>query len=239
VNARWVAAIALVCLGCGETGQEEVTFAAMGAGTRPEPFSAGEWTVSLDVADVAFGPAYFCASAAADAELCETAVVEYADAGVVDALDPDPRPLGEIRGATGAVRSATFDYGVSWSMVGARPRPSDAAPSGHSAVFEGTAEKGGESVRFRAFVDVAPLRQGTFSVVAAPARHQVTPHDAALTVRMDPATWWSEVDFDPLAATGDDPVTVSAGQPAHDAVVFGMTSRDVPRFEWTLPEDPR
>jgi hypothetical protein len=239
ITGRAGAVLALFCAACGETGQDEVAFDATGAGVTPEPFAAGEWTVTLDVAKVAFGPAYFCASAAADAELCATAVVEYADTGVVDATDPAPQPLGEIHGATGAVRSATFDYGLSWPAVAARPRASTGAPSGHSAVFEGSAVKDAVTVHFRAFIDVLPLRAATFSVVAAPARHDVTTRDAALTVRLDPTAWWAEVDFDALAAAGEDPAVVRAGDPAHDTVLFGMTSRALPAFEWTPADHGR
>ena len=49
-------------------------------------------------ADVAIGPVYFCATAAASPDLCDVAVAELTDVVVADALVVDPAPLAEITG---------------------------------------------------------------------------------------------------------------------------------------------
>ena len=76
MNRRTLLAAALLaslsaCV--ADTGQSTVTLPISAEGTAPAPFVADGWTVTLAKAELAFGAAYFCATAAADARLCETA----------------------------------------------------------------------------------------------------------------------------------------------------------------------
>src|SRR5262245_36883458 len=100
--------------GCGSTGQESVSYPIVGRGQAAEPFLVDGWEVTLTSARVGVGPIYFCATEGASSELCPIALGEFADAAVIDALDPTPRTLGRIDGFVGEIRSATYDFAYSW-----------------------------------------------------------------------------------------------------------------------------
>lgn len=222
--------------GCGgSTGQRELSFAVAGAGEQPAPFAVNGWQVTLSKADVAFGPAYFCATAAASSDLCPTAVAQFAQSALINALDASAQPLGVGDGQTGTLRSATYDFGFSWFPTQRQPTASDRAPRGHSAVFEGQAEKAGRVVRFVAEVDIVPRVQGTRAVQGAPTVFELLADDSALDVVVRPREWWSAVDFDELALSADDPVVVKPGSRAYEALVFAMTAAFPPQFSWSNP----
>jgi hypothetical protein len=89
-------AAALEVSGCGNTGPAPVSYPvyATGDALAAQGFVVGNWTVTLQVAQVGFGPAYFCATASASGDLCPAAVEEFHDVATVDALDPSPQLLG-------------------------------------------------------------------------------------------------------------------------------------------------
>lgn len=221
-----------VLAGCGSTGLEEIAYPAYGQGVQPAPFRAGDWDVTLEVAQVGFGPAYFCATAAASADLCPAAVAELATTATVNALDPAAQPLGEVTGVTGTVRSATYDFAVAWLAGQAQPKALSGAPGGHSARFEGRASRGAVSFRFVADVDVLPPIEGSRAVQGARVTAEVRSSRARLDVSLHPDAWWAGVDFAELEAQGGDPVVVRPGSRAYSALVFGMTSTAAPRLEW-------
>ena len=66
---------------CSGTGQPEVAYQAFAAAKAPATIQAGDWSVTLDEASVAFGPVYFCAASSGSADLCETAVGELTEIG--------------------------------------------------------------------------------------------------------------------------------------------------------------
>ncbi|MCA9603607.1 MAG: hypothetical protein KC417_16355, partial [Myxococcales bacterium] len=133
---------------CGDTGQTHVTAEVVGHGVGDTTFESAGWSVTLTRADVAFGPAYFCATTAADVDLCPAAVAETLDVGVVDGLSADLQPLGILEGDTQTVRSATYDFGITWLATEPAPLPAREAPGGHSARFLGTAVRGADSFDF-------------------------------------------------------------------------------------------
>jgi hypothetical protein len=218
--------------GCGTTGEPLVRAPAFAAGTQRAPFRVGEWTVTLEVARVGLGPFYFCGEKEAPPDVCPEVTAEIAASTTIDALDPTPQALGEVLGLPGEITVATFDFGVSWFTWQKAPAATPGAPGGHSARFEGRAVRGETTVRFVADVDVPPPERGARALVA-PAGVDLAGSDLRLDVRIDPHAWWSGVDFDALAQGGGDPVVVTPGSQAHEAVVEGMTSAAPPTFSWS------
>lgn len=219
--------------GCGETGQEEVSYPVFAAGTAPAPFIVGAYEVTLDVAQVGFGPVYFCATAAASSDLCPAALAEFASTATLDGVNDEAQQLGDVRGVTGEIRSATYDYAITWLSTQRNPTPAPGAPGGHSAHFEGRAVGGATEFRFVADVDVVPQLQGSRAVQGARVSANVQDSSVRLDVRFDPGAWWRSVDFSELEALGGDPVVVPAGSRAMNAVVIGMTATAPPTFEWS------
>lgn len=242
---RWLPFVLVLCSACGETAGEALSVPCFGRGDGETSFVRGAWQVTLERAEVAFGPLYFCAASVPSEELCESAVVELDRSVTIDALDTTPQPLRPLRGTTGVVRSALFDYGISWPLTFRSPRPSDAAPGGHSARFEGRATDGARTLVFTADVDVLPNAPGrlTSSVVT----EHTLDVQSRLDVTLSPSRWWQSVDFDALAASAfadvdpDDPEPTSSahiqeGSDAHGALVHELSAGARPRFVWS--EDP-
>lgn len=230
---------------CGSTGPTVFELPLRAHGAAPAAIQAGDWTVTLTRAELAFGPLYLCATAAASADLCEAAVAEFTAVAPVDALDPADQELGDLAVLPGEIRSAMFDYGVTWLPTESRPTAHDGAPGGRSARFAGTAVLGDISLEFTADLDLDPLRRGTRAVEGL----RLAPHrpDAGdrLDLDFEVAAWWAGVDFDALAALGPGPldldVLADQGGPdspaaaALDAVRFAMLAAP-PRLTWS-PEE--
>lgn len=234
---RYAVASFVLLAACGQTGQERVSFPVHGAGTGQASFDDEGWSVTIEQADVAFGPVYFCATPFADLDVCPQAEAEWLGTATVDALDDDPQMLGEASAITATVRSAMFDYGRSWLLTATMPRANEGAPRGHSAVMVARATRGDVELEVRASIDVDPAQAGQSAVIgAATGIHDIT-GDEALTVRFDPAAWWRRVDFDRLAAEddGDGVVELAPGDRAYDALVIAMTAGTLPSFEWVEP----
>lgn len=224
-----IALALLLALGpaCGSTGAEPFTYPAEAAGPGPGPHPLGDWQVTLTRADVAVGPVYFCATAAASPDLCDVAVAELLDPSVADALATTPEPLAEVTSLPGEIRSAMLDYGVSWF-----PTASDAAATtdlGHSAHLVGEAVRGDMSVSFDALVDVAPPTRGSPAVVGARAT-ALDEDPARLELELPVHAWLAGVDWDALAAAGPT-AEIRPGDAAHAAIVFAMTTQP-PVFLW-------
>ncbi len=209
--------LALLLTACGVTGQDSYPLRVEGTGTTTPPFvvparlpascaapcacDAGEWQVTLEQADVAFGPLYLCASERAEPDLCPESLAEMLEVGVIDALDPTPVLLGEGQAFTGRAQSAMWDYGRSWLFTQSVVRPDPRAPGGHSLVLRGTATKGPTSFRFAADVDVDASEAGLYGVQSAPVARDFTGPYESLSVRFDPGAWVSSIDFDAVACS--------------------------------------
>ena len=226
--------LSLCLLACGgSTGPGETSYPVVGRGEAAIPFDVKGWTVTLTIAELGFGPAYFCATAAASSDLCPVAVSEFAASGTVNALDPALQPLGTGGGQAGAVRSATFDYAWTWFPTQQQARPTAAAPRGHSAYFEGTAVKDAQTVHFVAGVDLAPRIQGTRAVEGVRVDATLDGEGLQLVVGVAPSPWWRNVDFDALALAGTDPVVIAAGSRAYESLVLALTASAPPSLIWT------
>ncbi|HJK95095.1 MAG TPA: hypothetical protein RMH85_23895 [Polyangiaceae bacterium LLY-WYZ-15_(1-7)] len=230
------AALLLLVACVADTGAGFVEVPVRVSGTELAPFEARDgWVVTLERADVAVGPFYFCAAEMAG-DLCETARGEMLESVVIDGLDPSAREVGAMLGIEGTVRSAMHDYGLSWELTETAPRATEGAEAlgGHSLVLAGVAERGEAQVRFEAAVDVVPNRAGVITVRRSLDTHELVEGDA-LEVRVDPRPWLEDVRFDLLAEKADEegePVAFEVDEQPWRAVVVGMTAGSRPELRW-------
>jgi hypothetical protein len=228
---------ALLCLlGCGDTGQAHVRIPAAARGTSRTELSVGDTRFSLTRAEVGFGPVYFCATEGAEVELCEVALAELLGTVTLDGLTGEERPFGELSATTGSVRSALFDYGISWLLTRSAPRANPGAPGGHSAILEGEAENDGGLLRFSAHIDIEPLSRGDAAVNARRTSVEISEQPGQrLIVRLDPYRWLERIDVGKLFALdtdGDGEVVLAPEDQAYQAIVLGMTNRAPLAFDW-------
>lgn len=232
-----LAPIFLCLLACGDTGQARVRIAAEARGAERTSITVGETRFTLTRADVAFGPAYFCATEGASVDLCQVALAELLETVTLDGLSPESQPLGQLSATTGSVRSALFDYGISWLLTRPAPRANPGAPSGHSAILEGEAENGDRVLRFSALIDIEPLSRGDAAVNARRTSAEISAGpEQRLIVSLDPYRWLERVDVEQLFALdadGDREVALAPEHQAYQAIVQGMTSRAPLEFAWT------
>ena len=73
------AASLLTLAGCSGTGQPEVAYQAFALPEAPGSLEAGDWTVTLDKATLAFGPVYFCASSSGSSADTVASTIPLAD----------------------------------------------------------------------------------------------------------------------------------------------------------------
>jgi hypothetical protein len=225
-----ILAISLLSACSGETGQPAVAFEAVAVAAGEKTFTIGDISISLDEANVAFGPAYFCASASGSATLCETAAGEIRDVATIDLLQKEQQPLGAYEGLAGTVRSASFDYGIHWFLPESEAHPDAKAKGGHSAILRGTASRAGASVPFEAEVDVLPQYQGQRAVPSTPAEGEISTATTGLEVHLDVASWLADVEFAEAIEAGDEPFLIRSGAPDYNAIVIRMVSSSVPTF---------
>lgn len=233
-----LAMLALLLAGCGTTGQDVVTFPVHGAGTGELAFEKDGWSVTIERADVGFGPVWLCATSFADTDVCPSAAAEWLGTASIDATRSEPVMLADASAVTTTVRSAMLDYGRSWLLTEASTRANEGAPEGHSAVFVVRATSADRALEIHAAIDVDPSSAGESAVIGASAGMHTITGSEALIVRLDPATWWRRVDFDRVAASdedGDGVVEIARGDRAYDALVIAMTAGTLPAFEWSQP----
>ncbi len=221
-----VSLLGLVVLGCGcaETGQDRATVPLLVAGTEISgPIEALlEVPVTIERADLAFGPLYLCAGANAG-DLCDTARFEWLDSVVVDTTEPEPVLIGQLTGVTGTVRSWMYDLGISSQLTRLEPFVLDAASElgGTSFVLEGVADVDGIEIPFVASV---PVQQTDDTELGVPVvrkstsevfQRDVSDEESGLLVRFDPTTWVQGIDFRSYitneVCAEDSPVTVCDG----------------------------
>lgn len=209
VNRVWAIA-ALVVTGCIDTGAEPVAVPLGVAGTDPGGAieARGGVAVVLERADLAFGPLTLCAGFQAG-DNCDAALVEWTDAVVVDALDPEPQAVGTLEGISGTARSYMYDLGYVSLLTDSNPLELPAAASlGGSYRIEGVAEVEGVAIPFRASAALAQPADVERGIPVVRSRADsgfalaLEPETASLTVRFDPAPWVADVDFRALVQHG-------------------------------------
>ncbi len=203
---RVVASLALLLGGCIDTSVEATTVAlsARGDADADAPFDGRNGaTITLQRADLAFGPLYLCAGVQAG-EHCDEALAQWTDAAVIDALSPEPQALGPMEAITGTARSYMYDLGITSLLTRDEPLVSEAAGSlgDASVVIEGTAELDGQALPFTVRVRVeqdAEVEQGVPVIRSAEAdgfEGALLPDDASsLEVAFDPRPWLATADF--------------------------------------------
>lgn len=232
-----VFALVLALSGCdASTGQRILRYPVSATGEPPGTFDVAGWQVTLSAAEVGFGPAYFCATAAASSDLCPTAVSEFPQAAKIDGLNPERQLLGDANGETGTVRSATYDFAYTWFPTQRQPTAASAAPRGHSAYFEGVATDGARTLRFVAAVDIVPQIQGARAVQGASVEAILDGPELELEIAASPRTWFQRVDFAELALGTENPVRILPGSRAYEALVLAMTANSRPSLTWTQRE---
>ncbi|HSI05030.1 MAG: hypothetical protein ACAI38_03060 [Myxococcota bacterium] len=228
---RYALMLALLLAACGETGQERLSVAVAARG-GPATFTAGLWDVTLSEALVAVGPIYWCATAAASADLCPAATFELTQSATVDGLAPDAQLIGTADGVTGEVRSAVYDYGISWLATQNQPTPTSGSVDGSSARFAGVATTTGRSLAFTAVIDITPQLQGTYAVQGARAAATIAPSTTSLTLTARPDLWFAAVDFDAAAPADATSVEITSDSVAGNTVRIGMTANVPLTFTW-------
>ncbi len=196
--------------GCIDTGAEPVAIPLSVAGTDTATVTGrGGVPVALERADLAFGPLTLCAGFQAG-DVCDSALAEWTDAVVVDALDPNASMVGELSGISGSARSYMYDLGFVSLLTTSEPLALEAAESlgGASYVIEGSADVDGVSIPFRASAALrqrADVERGIPIVRSDPGAGFALELDAAtspITLRFDPAAWVADVDFAALVQRG-------------------------------------
>jgi hypothetical protein len=203
------ALVVLALSGCAETGQDRTRVALFVAGTDvSEPIVAvGDVLVTIDRAELAFGPLYLCAGTTAG-DLCDTARLEWLETVVVNTMAPEPASAGELEGITGPVQSWMYDLGISSQLTRSTPfiLPAASELGGASLVLEGRAAVAGIELPFSASV---PIQQTDDTELGVPVVRKSTSdsffrdvrdRESGLVVRFDPGAWVRRVDFRPYAA---------------------------------------
>lgn len=195
---------ACVLAGCSDVGQTqaEVPLYVSGSELAGPVAAAGNVMLTIDRAELAFGPLYLCAGAQAG-ELCDTARLEWLGSVRIDLTEPQPRRAGTLSGTTGRVRSWMYDLGISSQLTQTDPFVLDAAQElgGASLVVEGRASEGGSAVPFTVAVVVqqgAEVERGVPVVRKATGEvfnHDVTGSESGLWVRFDASAWLSRLDL--------------------------------------------
>jgi hypothetical protein len=227
-----VLALAAAAPGCIEASQEPLDYEAVAIATGTTSTIAGGWAIALTRADVALGPFYFCAAASGSSTLCESSIAEVARVTVVDGLAAVPASMGKVHGFSGSIRSASYDFGISWFDTQTAATPAASLPGGHSIHLEGVARSGATVVPFTADVDVVPQFQGQNAVSTAPATADVRSSATRLEVVLDPIAWLRQVDFDAIAASGKVPLAITPGTPEHNALLVGIKNLAPLQFRW-------
>jgi hypothetical protein len=236
VKPLHLASAFVTLLACGDTGQEHVQIPTAARGSERDSISVNGTILRLIRAEVAFGPVYFCATEGADVGLCDVALAELLDTVTIDGLSAADVRIGSLSATTGSVRSALYDYGISWLLTRNNPRASAGAPQGHSAILEGTAESQGSVLRFSAQVDITPLSRGDAAVNARRTSFEITSSSDRLTIALDPYRWLERIDVDELFALdvdGDGAVELGPEHQAYQAIVQGMANRAPAEFVWS------
>lgn len=207
---RWL--LALLLTGCIDTTIESTTIALSASGTDASaPFEGRNGAmITLERADVAFGPLYLCTGAMAGA-LCDEAIAQWTDAEVVDALDPTSMELGSMTALTGTTRSYMYDLGISSLLTRDQPLVSPAAESlgPASVVVEGRAEVDGQTIPFSVAVRVEQSNEVERGVPVIRSgmgdgfSEEVLPDGrSSLEVRFDPRPWLATANFSSLTEDG-------------------------------------
>ncbi|MFK8000727.1 MAG: hypothetical protein AB8H86_14100 [Polyangiales bacterium] len=227
--------LASLSLGCIDTGAEPVSIPLSVAGTASEGIIARRGVpVTLERADLAFGPLTLCAGFQAG-DNCDSALAEWRDSVVIDALDPAAMPVGALDGVGGSARSYMYDLGFVSLLTTSDPLslPAAEALGGASYVLEGSAEVDGVTIPFSAravLSQSATVERGIPIIRSGPGEafaRELDETSEPLTLRFDPAAWVSDIDFGALVQSRScttDVDVVCDGQLEHECALDGSVA---------------
>jgi hypothetical protein len=242
ITALLTAALA----GCADTGRDEVAFPFYVAGSDVSEsiVATGDVSVSLERADLAFGPLYLCAGNQAG-HLCDTARVEWIESVVVPGTNPEARPAGMLAGVSGSVKSWMYDLGFTSLLTQDEPllMPAARELGDVSLRVEGSATVDGVVVPFEATVVVSQTsdtEQGVPVVrknASETFAHDVTADEPGLLIRFDPAAWIRGVDFraffdDGACEACAEGLHIEPDTQAYRAIHNALVAGERPIFEW-------
>lgn len=239
--------VAAASSACSDAGGARSSVPLEVQGSALGSLSLGGWEVTLQRADLAFGPLTLCAGEQAG-ELCDTALAEWRSSVVVDALSDKKKRAGALEATSGTARSFMYDLGRT-SLLTQDTWVSPAAETldGASVVLEGRASQADRSFDFSLSLELeqsetteigVPLVRKPLSVEFA---HAIEP-DERLRLRFSADEWIADVDFEALyPATGSATecngacaarVEIGADTQAARAVRNALLSRAHPEFQW-------
>lgn len=233
---RWpVPVLALALSACGDTGQQRLQLAVSAQGSQRDFLDVADARFTLSRAELGFGPLYLCATEGAEVELCEVALGELLETVTIDGLAAQRVSVGTLAATTGSVRSALYDYGISWLLTEQEPRASQGAPEGHSLVLAGAVTRGSQSLQFETRVDIKPTAPGDAALNALKTERELAAGDQ-LTLQVDPYRWLTRVNVDKLFELdedGDGQVVLDESSQAYQALVLGMTNSAPVQLVWS------
>lgn len=194
---------------CIDTGASPISIPLSLAGTESDVILARrDVPVTLERADLAFGPLTLCAGFQAG-DNCDSALAEWNDAVVVDALNSEATQVGDLAGVGGSARSYMYDLGFVSLLTTSTPLalPASDALGGASYVLEGFAEVDGITIPFSAravLSQSSTVERGVPIIRSGPGEafsRELDETSGPLTVRFDPAAWVSDIDFGALVQT--------------------------------------
>ena len=219
--------------------------------------TASGWRVELTRALALLGPIYFYGGepmasrrlvlpGIGVAEACPThaqydygAVLgEVLEQYAVDLLAEKPTPTGEIDGQAGTCHTVEVHLHPQGDQGLRLASDADTAAllEGNSIPLEGTAEKDGEAVPFRALITIPD--EGTTRIVQSIAANvvldNVSDKPGRLIVQALLDIWFSKVDFSTLGKTDEDGVFLfTEGTQARTALIQAVHNRYAYRVVWS------
>ncbi|QQR90621.1 MAG: hypothetical protein IPJ88_02440 [Myxococcales bacterium] len=231
---------------CIDTGQEQISFPFSVAGTEHKDGFEGRngWIITLQRADLAFGPLYLCAGTRAG-ELCENARGQWLQSVVVDALNAEAQPAGTIEAYSGTVRSWMYDLGFASLLTQEDSLELQAAKDlgGSSLRISGTAEQGATIIPFTGnlrLVRQEETEQGVSLVRSSSSDvfENTLSQSSELHIVFDASAWFASLDFANVAQSAGciDSLCEEQDLAEHEQALRALSNDIVagqrPSFQW-------
>lgn len=233
-TGSWAAAIACIAwlAACGSTGTREFQYPAIATGQLALPIETEAYSLQLTRATLAYGPAYFCQTAASSPELCPVAQAELLTVSLIDLLDPTAQPLGPVDSLAGAVGTTTYDLGWSWFPRDSKPRLADGIEHSAELAVMLTRKADGQSRALTMAIDLLPTIAGTRTVGATKVSATIDDASWRLHVTADARAWWLMVDPAELDALPAETTAIPDTARAAAAIRQQITSGHPLQFAW-------
>ena len=171
----------------------------------------------LDQAKLAFGSLYFCAGTNAG-DLCENAQAEWLGSVVINLLNDQVVPAGDLIGHSGMVRSWMFDLGLSSLLTHRKPYELEAAQElgGASLVLSGRilkiseGDSNDEEKKELPFSLSMKIQQNDETELGVPVirksastvfEHDLSSNDSSLLIQFSLESWLKKLNFSSYFST--------------------------------------